>query len=124
MNKNIKSTNIDLTPAISEYLDNRLSAFDKFIKEDGASVCQVEVGKTSKRHKSGDFFRAEVNLTISGVNFYAVSEKDDLYAAIDEVKDEILYQITSQKDKNQTLMRKGALMVKNTIRGWNDWRKK
>jgi putative sigma-54 modulation protein len=120
MKKNVKATNIELTPAIDDYLDRRFSAFDRFIKEDSAATCLVEVGKTTKHHKSGDVFRAEVNLTISGKNFYAFSEKDDLYAAIDEVKDEIVYQLSSYKDKTMTLMRKGALKVKNMVRGLGD----
>lgn len=122
MNKNIKATNIEITPAISDYLEKRLSAFDRFIPADDTSaMCQVEVGKTTKHHKSGDFFKAEVNLRVSGKNFYAVSEKEDLYAAIDEVKDEIVYQMTSEKDKSMTLMRKGALRFKNIIKGLGDW---
>lgn len=122
MNKNIKATNIEITPAISDYLDKRISAFDRFIPTDDTSaMCQIEVGKTTKHHKSGDFFKAEVNLRVSGKNFYAVSEKEDLYAAIDEVKDEIVYQMTSEKDKSMTLMRKGALKFKNMIRGLGDW---
>jgi ribosomal subunit interface protein len=122
MIQNVKATNIELTPAISDYLDKKFSAFDKFVKEEGSATCQVEVGKTTKHHKSGDVFRAEVNLRISGENYYAVCEKDDLYAAIDEVKDEILYQITSRKDKNETLMKKSALRVKNLLKGIGDWR--
>lgn len=122
MNKNIKATNIEITPAISEYLEKRFSIFDRFIPADDTSVmCQIEVGKTTKHHKSGDFFKAEVNLRVSGKNFYAVSEKEDLYAAIDEVKDEIVYQMTSEKDRSMTLMRKSALKFKNMIKGFGDW---
>jgi len=122
MNKNIKATNIEITPAISDYLDKKFYIFDRFIPtEDTSAMCQIEVGKTTKHHKSGDFFKAEVNLRVSGKNFYAVSEKEDLYAAIDEVKDEIVYQMTSEKDKSQTLMRKGALKFKNMIKGLGDW---
>jgi putative sigma-54 modulation protein len=125
MNKNIKATNIEITPAISDYIDKRFSAFDRFIQgELDSAFCEVEVGKTSRHHKSGDFFRAEVNLRFSGRNFYAVSEKDDLYAAIDEVKDEIVQQITTQKDKSQTLYRRGALQVKNLLKGLGDFRNK
>jgi putative sigma-54 modulation protein len=125
MNKNIKATNIEITPAISDYIDKRFSAFDRFIQgEVESALCEVEVGKTTRHHKSGDYFRAEVNLRFSGRNFYAVSEKDDLYAAIDEVKDEIVQQITTHKDKSQTLYRRGALQVKNILKGLGDFRNK
>lgn len=117
MRKNIKGTNIDITPAIADYIDKRFGAFDRFVNNDPSALCDVEVGVTSRHHKSGDIFKAEVNLRFSGQTFYAVSEKNDLYAAIDEVKDEVVRSITSHKDRSATLMRKGALKIKNIIKG-------
>jgi putative sigma-54 modulation protein len=123
MIKNIKATNITLTPAIDEYIDKKFSTFDRFIHaSDTSAKCSIEVGKTTLHHKSGDVFKAEVNLHTAGKNFYAVSEKDDLYAAIDEVKDEIVRQITAHKDKSTTLMKKGALKVKNALKGLVNFR--
>lgn len=126
MTKNIKGTGIELTPAISEYIEKRFQTFERFAPGGDTSSMhlEVEVGKTTHHHKSGDFFKAEVNLKIAGKNFYAVTEKDDLYAAIDEVKDEIVYQITSDKDKTITLYRRGALKVKNLMKGMGDYRKR
>ncbi len=126
MNKNIKATNIELTPAISDYIEKKFSAFDRFVNDtQGGAHCDVEVGKTTRHHRQGDVFRAEVNLRVSGQGFYAVSEKDDLYAAIDEVKDEIVRQITGHKDKSTTLMRRGAYKVKNMLKGldWRNWKR-
>lgn len=118
MNKNIKTTNIELTPAIAEYIETKFSSFDRFITGDlQAAKCNVEVGKTTRHHKSGDVFRAEVNLHVSGQNFYASSEKDDLYAAIDQVKDEIIRELTTTKDRSNTLYRRGALKLKNLLKG-------
>ena len=125
MKKNIKATNIELTQAITDYLDKRFDTFDKFISADDESVlCDIEVGKTTHHHKSGDIFRAEVNLHIPGKDFYASSKKEDLYSAIDEVKDEITRAIKSHKSKNTTLARKGALRFKNILRGITDFKNK
>jgi putative sigma-54 modulation protein len=123
MQKNIKATGIEITPAISDYVERKFSAFDRFVQDENSSLCNVEVGKTTNHHKQGDVFRAEVNLRISGKNFFAASEKDDLYAAIDEVKDDILREITTEKDRSTTVMRRGALKLKNILKGL-DWRKK
>jgi len=119
MQKNIKATNIEITPAISDYIDKRFSAFDKFTQGDESARCDIEVGKTTHHHKNGDIFKAEVNLHISGKNFYAMIEKDDLYAAIDLVKDEIVRALTTHKDKGLSLMRKGALKMKNALKGFD-----
>ncbi len=124
MNIKIKATNFEITPAIEDYIEKRISTIEKFVKDnDGSARADVEVGKTTKHHRSGDVFRAEVNVHASGKNFYAVSEKDDLYAAIDDVRDEIVYTLTSYKDRTITVMRKGALRVKNMLKGL-DWRNK
>ncbi len=118
MNTNIKGTNIELTPAIKEYVLKRVQSFEKFIPSgDESAKCEVDVGKTTHHHKQGDFFRAEINLHVAGKNLYAVSEKDDLYVAIDKVRDEIAQALTSHKDKKMTLFRKGALRVKNMLKG-------
>jgi N-ethylmaleimide reductase len=60
-------------------------------------------GKISKHHKSGDIFRAEIRAIVDGQDYYAVSEAEDLYVAIDEVKDEIVHKLTSKKKKTMRL---------------------
>lgn len=116
MQKNIKGTSMEITPAIADYIEKKFSAFDRFVTDDGA-LCEVEVGKTTHHHRGGDFFKAEVNLRSGGNNFYAVAEKDDLYASIDEVKDDIVRQIKGAKDRSHTLYRRGALAMKNILKG-------
>lgn len=120
MKYSTKATNIELTVSIEDYLQKRLNSLDRFLPEREEDYrCAVEVGKSTNHHKSGDVFRAEVNLRMSGQEFYAVSEENDLYAAIDLVKDEIFHQITSRKTKNETLMRKSAAKLKNFIKGFD-----
>ena len=80
-------------------------------------MAQVEVGKSTKHHKAGNIFRAEVHITGPGLDFYAVAEEADLYAAIDIVKDEIVRTATQLKDKRKTLARRGAEMIKNMMKG-------
>lgn len=117
-----KATGITLTPQISGYLDKKLNSIKKLInKKDSGVICDVEVGKTTEHHKSGDVFRAEINLRTEGKTFYASSEKEDLYAAIDEVKDEIKSKLLSYKTKKQTLLKKGGRQIKQFLRGI--WRK-
>ena len=97
---NIKTTNITLTPAISDYLAKKLEVLEKYPQVSKHEVvAQVEVGKITEHHRSGDIFRAEIHLVGSGLDFYAVSEESDLYAAIDLVKDEIVHNITQAKGR-------------------------
>ena len=117
MNIKIRTTNFDLTPAIEEYVSKKVVHMEKLLEE--AAICEVELGKTTAHHRSGDIFRAELNITDGGDQFYAVAEESDLYAAIDVVRDEIERTIVSKKKKRNTLFKRGAQRIKNMVQRWN-----
>ena len=117
MNIKTKTTSLSLTPAISEYIEKRLSTIDKFFKDDTTAKLDLELAKTTNHHKKGDIFRAEIHIVANGINAYASSEKEDLYMAIDSVKDEILSEIKSSNKKQRSLIRKGGAKIKNIIKG-------
>ena len=117
MKINTKATGISLTPSISRYIEKKISMFEKFFRGAEEILVNVEVGKTTKHHKSGDIFRAEIRLNASGKEYYAVAEAEDLYAAIDEVKDEIVHGLTSKRKKTLRLFRKGGSQIKNLLKG-------
>lgn len=119
MHISIKATNLDLTEAIEEHARKRAAMLEKNLppgQADNAHL-SVEVGKTTAHHKTGDVFRAEFNLVLDGKPWRAVSEKADLYSAIDEVKEEMLRIVRSQKDKKVSLLRRGGQRVKKIVRG-------
>ncbi|MEX0919342.1 MAG: ribosome-associated translation inhibitor RaiA [Parcubacteria group bacterium] len=127
MKINIKATNIELTPAISDYVHKKIASVDKYLplqKDTQVApddiVAQVEVGKTTQHHKTGEIFKAEVHITGGGLDIYAVSEQEDLYASIDLVKDEVIRITTQLKGKRETLSRKGAQAVKNMMKGLSE----
>ncbi|MBI5126740.1 MAG: ribosome-associated translation inhibitor RaiA [Candidatus Taylorbacteria bacterium] len=118
MNINVKGSNIELTPAISDYISKKLEGVSKFIdRHSPDTVCHVEVGKTSSHHKHGDIFRAEVRVHLKGQEIYVAKETTDLYSAIDMVRDEVMSKLTGLKDKKVSMMRKGGAKVKSMIKG-------
>ncbi len=117
MKTNTKATNISITPETSEYLDKKLATLEK-ITNDNEMFCEIELGRTSRHHASGDVFRAEINCHSRGKDFRAVAEKESLHSAIDSVKDEILREIKSHKSKRMALMRRGGAKIKNMIKGF------
>jgi putative sigma-54 modulation protein len=118
MNINIKATNIELTDAIRDYVEKRVDMILKYVNQDESNVhCFVEVGKITNHHKQGEVFKTEFNLKISGKKYYSVSRKEDLYASIDDVKDEIVRKITKNKDREKTLFKRGALSIKKMLKG-------
>jgi len=117
MNIAIQTKNIEMTDAIRSYVEKKLQGLDRFANtEESKLQIQVEVGRTSGTRESGDVFRAEINMGINGKQFYAVSRKEDLNAAIDDVKNEIVRQMKKSKGKDTTAVRKGQRTVKKIIK--------
>jgi ribosomal subunit interface protein len=117
---NIKVLNMPLTDPLRDYVEKRLGTLGKFLNEMAEnSIVDAEIGKTTNHHKLGNVFRAEFNLSLSGKShrIRAVSEKDDLYAAIDDAKEELEREIVSFKGKKKTLFKRGAAMVKGMMKG-------
>jgi len=113
----IKGTNIELTAAISDYAAKKVSQLEKFIAPDDTSASiDVEVGKTTAHHQAGEVFRAEFNLFVGGKQYNAASEKEDLYAALDDVKDEIARELSKTKNRTRDLARQGGATIKRMMK--------
>jgi putative sigma-54 modulation protein len=120
----IKATNIELTEAIRDYVNKKFNSVSKFIQRtDESALCRVEVGKVTQHHNKGDVFRAEGKLHIAGKELYASSEKEDLYVAIDDVKDELVRELKTTKEKKINMVRRGGARIKDMLKGMYDWRK-
>ncbi len=119
MNINIKATNTDLDDGISTYVHQKMGDVEKFIKSNDPDSISLyfEIEKTTGNQQTGPICRAEANLNVGGKYFRAESSQDTLYAAVDEVKDEIISAIKSHQDKEHTLWKKGRAKLKNIIKG-------
>lgn len=112
-----KATNTTLTPSIEMYVAKKAENIAKLIGgRDTSASLMVEVARTSEHHKKGDIFRAEFNLHTKMGDFHAVSERRDIYTALDEVKDELMDAFKTKKGKRMRLVRKGQLKVKEIVR--------
>lgn len=117
MNIRIKATNITLSPAITEYVNKSLVKVTRLIGEDPALVCDVEVGRTSHHHHKGDVFMAEMHITGNGHDAYATASHEDLYTAVNDVRDEILKKLRAGKGKKISYIRRSGAKVKAMVKG-------
>lgn len=107
-----------MTPAISDYLDKKIADIEKFVSaDDESAAAHIEIEKTTAHHHTGDIFRAEITLHISGKSLRAEATKEDLYAALDEIKDETIRELSSYKNRQKTLVKKGGRLLKRRLRG-------
>ena len=58
-----------------------------------------------------------MHIVAKGMDVYATVEREDLYAAIDEVRDEVVEDLKAIKNKKKSLMRRGGAEVKQIVKG-------
>lgn len=116
MNIHIKTKNIELIDPLQDYIYKRLSGIEKFLKNPD-TVVYIEVSKTTVHHKNGDVYKAEIMVGAGDSKAFAIAETDDIYKSIDDAKEELVRTLTSTKDRNRTLLRRGALSVKKMMKG-------
>jgi putative sigma-54 modulation protein len=98
MNLTISGHHLDVTPALREYVINKLDRvtrhFDQVV--DIAVVLSVEKQKEKERRQ-----KAEVNLHVKGRDIHVEHANEDLYAAIDQLVDKLDRQVCRHKDRVQ-----------------------
>jgi len=106
----LKGTKIVLNNAIRQFVNDKFSHVERFIKtfnrdpgkpEKGKDKVElfIEIGRTSSHHNKGNVFRAEAQILLMGKDFRAESEREDLHIAINEAKEDLERQIKSYKGK-------------------------
>ena len=121
MQINLQAKNMELTPAIHDYVIKRVTNLEKLLRkieeQGGDVVVRFDVGKTTKHHKGGEIFHADCLISTKNGKFYSSADREDLYAAIDSVKDNLFHEMEKNKDRKQTLFRRGAMSVKKMLKG-------
>jgi ribosomal subunit interface protein len=112
MNIRTNTHGIELTPSISSYIEKKLITIERLLQDvPPETLIEIEIEKDSKQRK-GQGFKAEINIFLPNKRLYASADHDDLYAAIDEAKDEILSELKKQNVKKRDVARRSAARIK------------
>ncbi len=104
-----KCTNMDLTDAIACYVNEKLDSIEKLTQDfEPVAELAIEVGKSTRHHNKGPYFFAEMTLHVPGEVLRASKEAEDLYEAIDHVKDDIRRQLKDYKERLSDKSRKAV----------------
>ena len=87
----VRGKNIEVTEALRDYVEKRLSKLEKFIED--ARVAQVTLSVEGESHK------VEVTIPLNGVILRGEEETEDMYSSIDLVVDKLEKQIDKYKTK-------------------------
>lgn len=121
MNINLQAKNMILTPAIRDYVLKRITNLEKLLsgieERQGKVMVNFEVSKSTNHHKRGEIFHADCLVKINGKEFYSSADEEDLYQAIDVIKDSLYNEINKNKDRSQTLFTRGARSIKKMLKG-------
>ena len=98
----IKITNLELTPAINKYIEEKIGSLDKFLskkfEKDGEIKIDIEIARTTKHHKSGNVFYAEATMRLGSKVLRAENSGPDLRASVDIIKDTLRQSIQKHKE--------------------------
>jgi len=99
MTINIKGTNITLTRNLKDYIRDKIGSCQKFINIKFPPEVYVEIEKTTRHHRKGKIFRAEVNMVLPKKLIRVEAKRDDIYLAINEAKDLLQRELKQYKSK-------------------------
>ncbi len=98
MNLTISGHHLEVTPALRAYVTSKMDR----IKRHFDQVVDVKVLLSVENMKEKDLRqKAECNIHIKGVDLFAESTHEDLYAAVDDLVDKLDRQVVKHKDRVQ-----------------------
>jgi len=117
MNIKIKATGaVMLTSELRSFVEEKVKKLEKLLDpSDQTVLAEVEVGSVSQS-RTGDSFRAEINLTFVGGFVRAEATRETLHVAIDAAVDEAQREIRRARTKHRDLIRRGSARVKDLFR--------
>jgi ribosomal subunit interface protein len=119
MDLRIRAKDFQLTPAIEQYVQQRVSTLEKMLGHDGGiSRCEVELGRSAGAQRHGEYvWLAEIQVIHpGGTRVVARNQEATVQAAIDMAKDEAMRQLRNQKRLHRRVLRHTGAAVKRWLR--------
>ena len=117
MHYTVKATHIELTEELKSYITKKWRTIERHVHaSDTHATAAIEVARTTEHHHTGKVFRAEINLHVAGNSVYADAVAEDIHAALDRMKDEVIRILSTRKTKQVTQQRRGGYAAKQQLR--------
>lgn len=94
LNFNIRGENIEVTPAIREYVENKIEKVERYFNEDVNANANVNLKVYNDKQT-----KVEVTIPMKNLTLRAEERHNDMYAAIDLIVDKLERQIRKHKTK-------------------------
>ncbi|MDQ0218397.1 ribosome-associated translation inhibitor RaiA [Peribacillus cavernae] len=93
MNYNVRGENIEVTPAIREYVEKKIGKLERYFNNTPNADANVNLKVNNNTSK------VEVTIPMTNLVLRAEEENEDMYAAIDLITDKLERQIRKHKTK-------------------------
>lgn len=113
MTTNIRATGMELTPAIRQYAEEKFDTLTRFFNN--IQKIDIDVGLRTHHHQQGKIYYAEVNVHVPNKLIRVERDADDLYKAIDKVKDHLKVELNEFQNKLKERDRNGIRANKEYI---------
>ena len=94
LNFNIRGENIEVTPAIREYVESKVEKIERYFNEDLNANANVNLKVYSDKQT-----KVEVTIPMKNLTLRAEERNSDMYAAVDLIVDKLERQIRKHKTK-------------------------
>lgn len=88
----VSGHHVDVTPALREYVNNKLAKLQRHFDNITNTDVTLSVEKLVQK--------AEATVHVAGADLFATCESEDMYAAIDSLTDKLDRQLIKHKEKN------------------------
>lgn len=111
---NYKFNDLPEAQALTEIVEQKCAALEKYLHGSGAIVCDVEFQKVAPK-QNGQVHHLEVNLQIDGQLFRAEATEESFEKAIDKVRDELDGELRKAKEKQETKDKQAGRAAKEQL---------
>lgn len=110
----IKTTGLELTASLKEYIGKKFKSLEKIIPNHENSRLNLEIARTTKHHHKGLVYYAEIMLYTPSKNILRAKAIDfDSRVALDKAKQEIENIVRKIRTKQETKTRAGVRKLKS-----------
>ncbi len=89
----VSGHHVDVTPALREYVNNKLNRLQRHFD----NITNTDITLTVEKLRQ----KAEGTVHVAGADLFAASESEDMYAAIDMLADKLDRQLIKHKEKHR-----------------------
>lgn len=97
MTINIRAMGMDLTDAIKQYAEEKMSTLEKYY--DNILHIEIDLGLETHHHNKGEIYRCSTMVEVPNRVFKVEKTEKNLYKSIDKVRDHLREEITAWKEK-------------------------